>query len=181
MEQTPQDALGDKQPQRPQQPNVSAVAAATAASSLSVRPAPERNDSFLPPHLRSTITDVPVTPDITQDTYNPGTSDPENGPEGYFSRRATDHAIAASPAPDATRQRGQSFESKIAVGAQEGKEWLKRLGLAAMGRRESMSDIRAISPDLALSGNIISATFNIPHSLKYRKGADWVCCFGSCA
>ncbi|ERS95413.1 trehalose-phosphatase [Sporothrix schenckii ATCC 58251] len=41
-------------------------------------------------------------------------------------------------------------------------------------RRESLTDIRASNPDLALSGNIISATFNIPHSLDYHKGADWV-------
>lgn len=44
----------------------------------------------------------------------------------------------------------------------------------AMRRRESLSEIRAANPDLALSGNIISATFNTPHSFKYRKGGDWV-------
>lgn len=55
-----------------------------------------------------------------------------------------------------------------------GKDILKRMTLAAMGRRESLSQIRASNPDLQLSGNIISATFNIPHSLKYRKGSDWV-------
>lgn len=45
---------------------------------------------------------------------------------------------------------------------------------AAMARRESLSDIRASNPDLALTGNIISATFTIPHSFAYRKGGDWV-------
>ncbi|GKU20121.1 unnamed protein product [Fusarium langsethiae] len=40
-------------------------------------------------------------------------------------------------------------------------------------RRESLSEIRAANPDLALSGNIISATFNTPHSFVYRKGGDW--------
>ncbi|OLN85827.1 Trehalose-phosphatase [Colletotrichum chlorophyti] len=54
-----------------------------------------------------------------------------------------------------------------------GRDILKRMTLAAMGRRESLSQIRAANPDLSLSGNIISATFNIPHSLKYRKGSDW--------
>lgn len=43
-----------------------------------------------------------------------------------------------------------------------------------MRRRESLSEIRAANPDLALSGNIISATFNTPHAFKYRKGGDWV-------
>ncbi|POR35315.1 Trehalose-phosphatase [Tolypocladium paradoxum] len=42
-----------------------------------------------------------------------------------------------------------------------------------MARRESLTEIRAANPDLALSGNIISATFNIPHALTYHKGADW--------
>ncbi|KAH6989494.1 family 20 glycosyltransferase [Ilyonectria sp. MPI-CAGE-AT-0026] len=42
-----------------------------------------------------------------------------------------------------------------------------------MRRRESLSEIRAANPDLALTGNIISATFNTPHSFSYRKGGDW--------
>lgn len=43
-----------------------------------------------------------------------------------------------------------------------------------MARRESLSELRAANPDLALSGNIISATFNLPHALAYRKDGDWV-------
>ena len=43
-----------------------------------------------------------------------------------------------------------------------------------MERRESLSDIRAANPDLHLSGNIISATFNAPHAFTYRKGGQWV-------
>ncbi|KAJ6441410.1 trehalose-phosphatase [Purpureocillium lavendulum] len=43
----------------------------------------------------------------------------------------------------------------------------------AMARRQSLSEIRAANPDLALSGNIISATFNIPHALTYKKDGDW--------
>jgi hypothetical protein len=43
-----------------------------------------------------------------------------------------------------------------------------------MARRESLSDIRASNPDLALTGNIISATFTIPHSFAYRKNGSWV-------
>ncbi|KAK4222254.1 hypothetical protein QBC38DRAFT_88059 [Podospora fimiseda] len=156
-------SAGDEK-NRPQKPT-------ELAEPIPIRPAPERSDSFLPPHLRASATNVQVMPDIFQDTYK--TSDPERGLNDYFSRQAIDHWIACSPALDSTHQQEQSFETKIAIGAQEGKDWLKRLELAAMGRRESLSDIRVISPDLALSGNIISATFNIPHSLKYRKGADW--------
>ncbi|UNI16558.1 hypothetical protein JDV02_002984 [Purpureocillium takamizusanense] len=42
-----------------------------------------------------------------------------------------------------------------------------------MARRQSLSEIRAANPDLALSGNIISATFNIPHALTYKRDGDW--------
>lgn len=45
----------------------------------------------------------------------------------------------------------------------------------AMARRESLSEILAANPELSLSGSIISAAFNIPHALTYRKGGDWVC------
>jgi trehalose 6-phosphate synthase/phosphatase len=50
----------------------------------------------------------------------------------------------------------------------------RRVTTDNMAHRESLSDIRAANPDLLLSGNIISATFNIPHSFTYRKGGDWV-------
>lgn len=43
-----------------------------------------------------------------------------------------------------------------------------------MARRESLSEVRAANPDLGLSGNIISAAFNIPYSFTYRQGQDWV-------
>lgn len=152
------------------------------------RPAvPDRGESSLPPHLRPSVTRVPVTPGITRETYESESSDKSSGaaateapgrPEGsdYFSRRSVDHALAASPLPGVTNQEGQSFQNKVDIGAQEGTNFLRRLSAAAIGAApaETMSDIRAMSPELALSGNIISATFNIPHSLKYRKGADWV-------
>lgn len=43
-----------------------------------------------------------------------------------------------------------------------------------MARRESLSEVRAANSELALTGNIISATFNIPHEFTYHKGGDWV-------
>ncbi|KAL6887412.1 family 20 glycosyltransferase [Trichoderma longibrachiatum] len=42
-----------------------------------------------------------------------------------------------------------------------------------MARRESLSEIRAANPELFLTGNIISATFNIPHAVTYHKGGAW--------
>ena len=43
-----------------------------------------------------------------------------------------------------------------------------------MARRDSLTTIREANPELSLSGNIISATFNIPYALTYHKGGDWV-------
>ena len=50
------------------------------------------------------------------------------------------------------------------------------MGSPTMQRRDSLFEIdpRAANPSLGLSGGVISATFCIPHSLKYRKGQDWV-------
>ncbi|KAK1991895.1 family 20 glycosyltransferase [Colletotrichum falcatum] len=82
--------------------------------------------------------------------------------------------------PQSSQQQQQPQHPRIdtsqlprSPGPLSGRDILKRMTLAAMGRRESLSQIRAANPDLQLSGNIISATFNIPHSLKYRKGSDW--------
>ncbi|KAH6614473.1 glycosyltransferase family 20 protein [Chaetomium sp. MPI-SDFR-AT-0129] len=164
---------------------------------------PDLGESSFPPHERPSVTDVPVTPGITRDAYNSennGESADANG-EGepsYFSKHDVDHAIAASPGPNTTDREGQSFENKIEAGAEEGSQFMQRVSLAvnpnatapsslpsvtsppispdptsSAPSKASMSDIRSISPDLALTGNIISATFNLPHSLKYRKGADW--------
>lgn len=138
----------------------------------------ERDDSFLPAHLRASALQVPVTPGITAATYElePSETSPggqDRSGQDYFSRKSVDHAIAPSPPPNTTNREGQSFDNKVATGFHEGSEWIKRLSVAIMSGQESMDELRAISPDLALTGNIISATFNIPHSLKYRKGADW--------
>lgn len=151
------------------------------AQPIPLRPTvPDRAESTLPPHLRPSVIAVPVTPGITREAYESEASDKEaprgSGTSDYFSRHDIDHAIAASPAPGSTNREGQSFQNKVVTGAQEGKDFLRRLSIAVMGAQgESMSDIRAMSPDLSLTGNIISATFNIPHSLRYHKGAAWVC------
>lgn len=161
--------MEQKKPDPPQP----ASQASTSKSTLAPhRPAvPSRNESLLPPHYRPSITEVPVTPGITREAYEDGSVHPD-----YFSQKVSDHAIAASPAPVRPAYSSQhSFNSLIAAGASESTEFLRRLNTAVMGdHRESISDIRKSSPSLGLSGNIISATFNIPHSLKYHKGTDWV-------
>ena len=136
-----------------------------------------RSDSPLPPHLRESVTDVPVTPGISRDTYpSLPTSDdapPElQSPPSYFP--PADRDVTASPEP--VDQSGEA-PAQAAEPQESGRDILRRMSLAAMGgRRESLSEIRSVNPDLSLSGNIISATFNIPYSLKHRPGADWVSC-----
>jgi trehalose 6-phosphate synthase/phosphatase len=142
----------------------------------------ERAESSLPPHFRPSNYEVPVTPGITREAYDSEQDSPtpvagRSGESGYFSAKDIDHALAASPGPIGLDSGEENFEAKLAEGAEESKDFLRRLSLAVMGgRRESISEIRKTSPDLSLTGGIISATFNIPHSLKYRKGADWVSC-----
>ncbi|KAB5513612.1 glycosyltransferase family 20 protein [Coniochaeta sp. 2T2.1] len=128
----------------------------------------ERADTLLPPHVQPYITQVPVTPGINFDTYHhPHDGDDEEAPgtpkPDYFAPR---QSISG---PDLT----DLSPSEVAATAKTTENLLSRMSLAAMGRRQSLSQIRATHPDLALSGNVISATFNIPHSLAYNKGADW--------
>lgn len=128
----------------------------------------ERADTLLPPHSQPSITQVPVTPGINFDTYRaydtPGDEASGAADHGYFAHR---DSIAS---PDLT----DLSPSEVAATSKTTENLLGRMSLAAMGRRQSLSQIRATHPDLSLSGNIISATFNIPHSLSYNKGADWV-------
>jgi len=135
---------------------------------------PDARDSFpepvqtpLPPHSVRSITDVPVTPGITREAYD--------SEARYFSQRDVDHAVAASPSDRSVDSGQQDFEAEVINETEKGKDFFRRVSIAAMGgRRESISEIRKTSPNLSVTGNIISATFNIPHSLKYCKGANWV-------
>lgn len=129
-------------------------------------PSSQRDDTLPPPHAQPPITQVPVTPGINSETYcdTAGRTPGATADQGYFAHR---EPIAS---PDLT----DLSPSEVAATAKTTENLLGRMSLAAMGRRQSLSQIRATHPDLSLSGNIISATFNIPHSLAYNKGADWV-------
>lgn len=117
-----------------------------------------------------------MTPGFERGTYKSGSSEDEGregskSPQSYF--QPQNREVVASPDPLDDNVAAQS-PSEAAKGAITGADILRRMSLSAMSRRrESLSDIRAGAPALALSGNIISATFNIPHSLKYKKGTDW--------
>ncbi|KAK2061700.1 hypothetical protein LY76DRAFT_643718, partial [Colletotrichum caudatum] len=163
----------------------------------SVNPAPVNPAN---PVLRSVALSDAVTPGIHQHTYVDTRSSRSQSPSeaAYFPRPAADaqsyFALSDRPrdSPPTSSSNTQSSQQQQQLRQQHpssipttssqtpqspaplsGRDILKRMTLAAMGRRESLSQIRASNPDLQLSGNIISATFNIPHSLRYRKGSDW--------
>lgn len=127
---------------------------------------PDRQES-VHPGLHPSITNVPVTPGIHLGEYD--YSEPRGPDEpSYFVHdiHKLRETMAQSP-------------SAAASGAKSNHEILRRMSLSLNSveqRRESLADIdpRAANPSLNLSGGIISATFCIPHSLKYRKGQDWV-------
>ncbi|KAI6081338.1 glycosyltransferase family 20 protein [Hypoxylon rubiginosum] len=128
----------------------------------------------LPPHERDSITRVPVTPGIMPSTYTRSSTDSaKNASPSYFTKDPNMQNNAISDAPRRESPAEISSPSNVAQGATSHMEVLRRMSVSLRGRRESISEIRAAAPDLALSGNIISVTFTTPHSMKYHKGGDW--------
>ncbi|KAI0007882.1 glycosyltransferase family 20 protein [Xylariaceae sp. FL0662B] len=145
---------------------------------------PEADSSELPPHERSSVTHVPVTPGIHPSTYKAqsgSSSDSKGIPSpSYFirdpkqqDRSTVSHAPQVQSPAQVGEPASHSSPTDLVGGAMSHHEVLRRMSLSAKGRRESISEIRAAAPDLALSGNIISATFTMSHHLKYRKGGEW--------
>ncbi|CAK7229926.1 hypothetical protein SCUCBS95973_007396 [Sporothrix curviconia] len=149
----------------------------------------ERTDApNLPPHERDAVTRVPVTPDFDADAVTtPALHSYTHTHDGHAD--STRPAAEDDPADPVSPSDKQAAPVAGILGNSKSGADLLRNALqnnvktasktatttASMAnRRSSLTDIRNSNPDLALSGNIISATFNIPHSLNYRKGADWV-------
>jgi trehalose 6-phosphate synthase/phosphatase len=129
----------------------------------SPRPLDPHRQESVHPGLRPSLTKVPVTPGIHPGEYTPGKS---GDSPSYFS-----HDISK------VRETMAQSPSDAASGAKSNQEILRRMSLAGgLKRQDSLNEIdpRAANPSLGLSGGVISATFCIPHSLQYRKGADWV-------
>lgn len=118
------------------------------------------------PGLRSSLVNVPVTPGIHLGEYASDSSSGAPSATSYFQ-----HDISR------LRETMAHDPELAASGEPTNKDILRRMSLSG-GRERSDSlidtDPRAANPTLGLSGGIISATFCIPHSLAYRKGADWV-------
>lgn len=146
------------------------------------RPEAQRTESSLPGHLRPSVINVPVTPGIHRGAYEEEPTDlpptPQGAGAGYFARRINEHEIAQSPGTVGLDETG-SVDKQLEVGADASKDYMRRLSTAVTGagrpvgleRKDSIADIRDKFPNLSLSGNIISATFTIPHLLKYTKGS----------
>lgn len=131
-------------------------------------------ESSLPPHYRQSIIDIPVTPGIEVRTYSQESGRSSQASGSYFHFQPSKEAAASPDYLDDNTMSSTSPEGQSDAATMSGHDILRRMSRSSRGRRESLSDIRAAHPSLPLSGNVISATFNMPHSLKYRKGADWV-------
>lgn len=147
---------------------------------LPQRPAWDRTDteSSLPPHYRQSVVNIPVTPGIGIRTYSSSTPEPTSADDGdasggpsYFQFKPSKDVIASPDSVDDNMEATPSTPGNAA--GVSGHDILRRMS-KSRSRGESIVNIRNEYPTLPLSGNVISATFSIPHSLKYRKGSDWV-------
>ncbi|CAK7266774.1 hypothetical protein SEPCBS57363_002261 [Sporothrix epigloea] len=203
MAQTPQQQREQPVPDQPGVPTPGAKSSATAVTDFTSSPAqssnfssstPSRHEQLsldtdivedsadvpnLPPHKRDTITRVPVTPDFDSHAVTtPALNSYMHDGHADRNRPPTEDDPADTISPP-NKQAGPAAgileNSKAGAdllreALQSSAKTITRMAI----RRESLTDIRKSNPDLALSGNVISATFNIPHSLDYRKGADWI-------
>ncbi|KAI0436789.1 trehalose-phosphatase [Xylaria telfairii] len=179
--------MAEQKQQSPQGNGHLAVIHETTSPSLSPQPglstnpaesSSEDSSPNLPPHKRTANINVPVTPDIHRATYQTPalqrSADTES--QGYFTKDPRTHDRSGRPdlqhqAPDDTG--APSFLSDLIRGAMSGEEMLRRMSQAVVGGNESISDIKAVAPDLGLTGNIISATFTAPHTIKYHNNGEW--------
>jgi hypothetical protein len=112
------------------------------------------------PGLRNSFINVPVT------THLLAPPDCSSRPISHFQHDVSELGDGMAQSP-----------TEAASGAKSNRDILRRMSLTGSRQRsDSLVEIdpRASNPTLALSGGIISAALCIPHSLKYRKGKDWV-------
>lgn len=131
-------------------------------------------ESSLPPHHRLSVIAIPVTPGIDARTYFQESGPSPQASGSYFCFHPPKDVAASPDSLDDNTMSSSAPQGAADAAAMSGHDILRRMSRSSRGRRESLSDIRAAHPSLTLTGNVISATFSMPHSLKYRKGADWV-------
>lgn len=98
-------------------------------------------------------------------TTEPDNMTPERPATSYFSFQTSHNNDESAPS-------GSPVE--VAKGARSGKELLRRLSLVDPKGGEALDvDPRTAYPGLRLSGNVISATFCIPHQLTHGPDGEW--------
>ncbi|KAI2631227.1 trehalose-phosphatase [Xylaria nigripes] len=119
-------------------------------------------------HQRLANITIPVTPDIHRATYQTPAS------QRYCDAECLDYFTLDLNKNDCSFKVGDKGqppnETDLLKGAMSGEEVPS---LAAKGPRDSIADILSKAPDLGLTGNIISATFTAPHSIKYHTNGEW--------
>ncbi|KAI1849700.1 hypothetical protein JX266_004649 [Neoarthrinium moseri] len=175
--------MADQKPAKGTRPQVIIDSEATSRSPRASLNEQRDDDDDLPAHQRSSVTNVPVTPGIHLSTYHSQHQSPASpASPSYFTRdpaRADRRPRRISDAPRVQSPTQIEFEAgatsptEAIKGAMSHQDVLRRMSLSSRGRRESISDIKAGVPELALTGNIISTTFTLPYSVKYRSTGEW--------
>ena len=125
----------------------------------------------LHPALHPSVTNVPVTPAIESAEVRTYSDIPGQGGQIAAQPQWNSNSYYA-PRED---EKPPSSPTEYASGAKTPAELLRRLSLVDSNRPVMPDmDLRALHPNLNLSGGIISATFCIPHSLGFQSGRDWV-------
>jgi trehalose 6-phosphate synthase/phosphatase len=135
---------------------------------LSPRPLLPESQTSIHPGLRPSLVNIPVTPGIGLGEYEP---------ESTQNTEVTSYFTAAPQQLQGSMEAAAQSPSEAAAGATTNADILRRMSLSSPAPITSTPvelDPQRANPALGLSGNIISATFCIPHAVKLRKGSDWV-------
>jgi trehalose 6-phosphate synthase/phosphatase len=109
--------------------------------------------------------EVPVTPGVHQD-----------GQTAYFEKRPTTSSEkkAFSPAGATPGPRWNPNQHDSSLESSAGVALIRRLARASITGTSVEENPIKQWPSLSLTGRIISATFNVPYSIGFTPGKDWV-------
>ncbi|KAI9735908.1 MAG: threalose-6-phosphate phosphatase [Cirrosporium novae-zelandiae] len=140
---------------------------------------------------KASITEVPVTPGVSITGHSayeePEPTQPLATPGIVQTPKAIDDSTTDQPPhwnansyfpqpPETDGSHGRPHSpTKVAAGAKSGAELLRRLSLVETPRPETPidTDPRELHPNLHLSGNVISATFCLPHTVGLKSRGQW--------
>jgi trehalose 6-phosphate synthase/phosphatase len=116
---------------------------------------------------QSTGQEVPVTPGVHQ----------SGGQTEYFENRPSTSSDKAPFDPQGATP-GPRWNDNTYTQAEdqsEGISLIRKLAKASLaGKSDITDDPTQQHPELSLSGRIISATFNVPYSIGFSPGNEWV-------